>query len=145
MYLKKDDIVGGVLLLGALLVCAAFFFLAKQTPQRLYAPVEIAGSALAATPIDETQVNIIVTSTRSGFITMHESLGGAPGPIIGISSLFDAGDMIERVMTLSTPMTTGLPYIALLHVDDGDGHFVVANDMPVTNNGTSVRANIVGL
>ncbi len=139
--MKKDDIVGGVLLLIAILGIGTFFFFAKPAPELSYGPIEVAGSSIAATAVGDAEVDIIAAVQRSGFVSIHESVGGAPGPIIGYSGLISVGSNVSVTILTSQLMTPGLPYVALLHVDNGDGTFIIKDDMPVTSNGVSVRAD----
>lgn len=139
--MKKDDVIGGVMLLIVILAVGAFFLFAKQAPELAYGPVEIAGTSLAFdSVVSDTAVTFVPTAIQAGYITVHESLGGAPGPIVGTSKLLAPGSMAVTV-DLVKPMTPSMPYVALMHVDDGDGMFTVKDDMPVTNGGASVRAD----
>ncbi len=139
--MKKDDIIGGVFLLVAILGMGAFLFFAQQAPQTSYGPVEIAGSVVAAVPTSSLEVTVSGTIVKSGFITIHQAMGTAPGDIVGVSSLLPAGVLSDTVIHLTKPMVYAGPYVALLHVDNGDGTFVVNDDMPVTNSGATVRAD----
>lgn len=139
--MKKDDVIGGVTLLIVILAVGAFFLFAKQAPELAYGPVEVAGTSLVFdSAVSDTAVTFTPTVVQAGYITVHESIGGAPGPIVGTSQLLLSGSMAATV-DLVKPMTPSMPYVALMHVDNGDGAFVVKDDMPVTNGGTSVRAD----
>ncbi len=139
--MKKDDIIGGVFLLTAILGMGAFLFFAQQAPQISYGPVEIAGSIIAAAPNSDLEVIVSGTIVKSGFITIHQAMGTAPGDIVGVSSLLPVSVLADTVIHLTKPMVYAGPYVALLHVDNGDGTFVVKDDMPVTNGGATVRAD----
>lgn len=139
--MKSNDIIGGVLLLGAIVGIGAFFLFAQKAPELAYGPVEIPGSTITATALGDGEVEVIATLIQPGFVTVHQSLGGAPGPIIGTSGYIDSGTDVAMTILLSESMSTGTTYIALLHVDNNDKQFVVADDMPVTNGGASVRAD----
>lgn len=142
--MKRDDYIGGALLLTAILGLGAFFLFANNAPQLTYGPVEIAGSAIAATASGDGEVEVTATLIEPGFVTVHQSIGGAPGPIIGSSAYIEAGSDVEMTVLLSELMEAGTTYIALLHVDDGDERLNTAEDMPVTNGGASVRADFIG-
>lgn len=142
--MKKDDIVGGVLLLVAILGLGAFFLFAQNAPQLTYGPVEIAGSTIAAAASGDGEVEVTATLVEPGFVTIHQSIGGAPGPIIGSSGYIESGTDVAMTLILSELMETGTTYVALLHVDNGDKRFVTEDDMPVTSGGTSVRADFIG-
>lgn len=139
--MKKDDIVGGVILLIVIVVIASFFMFARPAQELSYAPVEIAGSSIAATAPGDGEVDITVTLVKPGFVTIHKSIGGAPGPIIGSTGLINAGENFSVSILTSEAMEVGLTYIALLHVDNEDGKLIISQDMPVTSNGVSVRAD----
>ncbi len=142
--MKKDDIIGGAFLLAAILGLGAFFLFANNAPQLTYGPVEIAGSTITATASGDGEVEVTATLIEPGFVTIHRSIGGAPGPIIGSSGYIEVGTDVAMTLMLSELMETGTTYIALLHVDDGDERFVVSEDMPVTSDGVSVRADFIG-
>lgn len=142
--MKKDDIIGGVLLLVAILGLGAFFLFARNAPQLSYGPVEIAGSTIVASAAGDGEVDVTATLVKPGFVTIHQSIGGAPGPIIGSSGYIEAGTDVAMTLILTELMEPGMTYIALLHVDNGDQRFATAEDMPVTSGGVSVRADFVG-
>lgn len=139
--MKKDDIFGGVILLIVIVAIGLFLYFAKSAPELSYGPVELTGSVLRATPNSTTEVTISGTLVKSGFVTIHQAMGTAPGEIVGTSGLIGAGTFSDVVIHLTKPMEYAGPYVALLHVDNGDGVFVVKDDMPVTSNGASVRAD----
>ena len=139
--MKKDDIFGGVILLIVILGIGMFLYLAKSAPELSYGPVEIAGSAIAATAPGDGEVDIVVTLIKPVFITIHRTIGSAPGPIIGSSGLISAGENVSVTILVTEQMDAGSPYIALLHVDNDDGKLVIPQDMPVTSNGASVRSD----
>lgn len=139
--MRKDDIFGGVILCIVIAAIGLFLYFAKSAPELSYGPVELSGSVLQATPNSTTEVTISGTLVESGFVTIHQAMGTAPGEIVGTSGLIAAGAFSSVVIHLTKPMEYAGPYIALLHVDNGDGVFVVNDDMPVTSNGASVRAD----
>ena len=139
--MKKDDIIGGVILLIVILGIGMFLYLAKSAPELSYGPIEIAGSSIAATAPGNGEVDVTVTLMEPGFITIHRAVGNAPGPIIGSSGLVSVGENVSVTILVSEPMNAGSPYIALLHADNGDGKLVISQDMPVTSNGVSVRSD----
>lgn len=142
--MKKDDVIGGLLLLASIFGLGAFFLFAQSTPQLAYGPREITGSTIAAVASENSQLEVLATLIEPGFVTIHRSMGGAPGPMIGVSEYIAVGKDVSVTLTLSERMETGMTYIALLHVDNGDKRFFMDDDMPVTNNGVSVRADVFG-
>lgn len=139
--MKKDDIIGGIILLVVIAAIGLFFFFAKSAPELSYGPVEIAGSTITANAKSTIEVEVTATLIESGFVTIHQSIGGAPGPIIGSSGFIAADENTSVTISTSEPMDVGLTYVALLHVDNGDEKLVITQDMPVTSNGVSVRAD----
>ncbi len=140
-FMKKDDIFGGVILLIVIAAIGLFLYLAKPAPELSYGPVEITGSSIAATAPGNGEADITATLLKPGFVTIHKSIGSAPGPIIGSSGLIAASENATVTILTSEPMEDGLTYVALLHVDNGDGKLVISQDMPVTSNSVSVRAD----
>lgn len=142
--MKKDDVIGGVLVLAVLAGLGAFFLFAQNGPELSYLPVELPGSALEVVPEGDGEVGVTVTLVQPGFVTIHQSIGGAPGPIIGVSGVLAPGQDVSATIGLTEALLTNLSYVGLLHVDNGDGKFVVKDDLPVTSEGKSVRADFVG-
>lgn len=139
--MKKDDIFGGVILFIVIAAIGLFLYFAKPAPELGYGPVELTGSTLQATPNSTTEVTISGALVKAGFVTIHQAMGAAPGEIVGVSGVIAAGMLADTVVYLTKPMEYAGPYVALLHVDNGDGVFVVKDDMPVTSNGASVRTD----
>lgn len=141
--MKKDDLIGGALLLAALLGLGAFFVFAEPAPELAYGPVDVPGSLVTAEARSDREVAISATVIEPGFVTIHRSIGAAPGPIIGTSAYMLPGTIVDLPIALTETTEPGLTYIALLHVDNGDERFVSEDDMPVTSGGASVRADFV--
>jgi len=128
-----------VLLIGAFL----FFVTAKPLP---YAPVDVGGgSIIVSDQVAGSLVQLNTTLAAPGFITIHEAMGEAPGKVLGVSDYLETGSYGGINIVLSELMTPGLTYIALLHADDGDGHFDIQKNMPVSVNGEVVRPDFVAL
>lgn len=138
---KKDDLIGGVMLGVAIAGLGVFFLFAPSAPEIAFGPIEVTGSSVTALATKDSEVVVAGNVVRDGFITIHESIGGAPGTLIGTSALLHASAAATDVIPVTTPLIAGSDYVALLHVDNGDGVFVVADDMPVTSDGKSVRAD----
>jgi hypothetical protein len=141
--MKKDDIMGGVMLIIVVAIAGAFFLFAPEAPEISYGPVDLPGSAMAATALGNGEVEVVATLVKPGYVTIHQSIGGAPGPMIGLSGYLNAGEDIATTIVLSELLQPGLPFVALLHVDNGDAEFVTTDDMPVTSGGVSVRSDFV--
>lgn len=79
--------------------------------------------------------NVSVTVVRfdkSGFVVIHEHAKGAPGKILGASSLLIAGETKDSFqIPLSRSTMDGEIVYAMLHLDDGDRLFDATKDKPV--------------
>ena len=81
-----------------------------------------------------------VLLTRPGFVVIHEDAGEKPGAILGASSLVSAGETGNGVRIIFSRETKeGEELYAMLHQDDGDGTFSIANDLPVKDE----RGNVI--
>ena len=126
----------------AIALFAFIFWLAPEAPELSYAPIDVGGGSIAVPA--QTNTNTVTFSAdlkKAGFVTIHESVGPAPGEIIGTSSYLPEGETVDAIIPLSTAMVPGLTYVALLHVDDGDGVYDTLKDMPVKTDGSVVRVD----
>lgn len=131
--------------LGVAIACvvalAAFFVFAPKSSPTSYAPQDIGGSLLyisSGSTLDALHFD--ATLAKPGFITIHQAVGPAPGPIAGVSSLIEAGTYEDFAVPVSSLTPSG-GYVALLFVDNGDGVFVSGEDMPVSSEGRVVRVD----
>jgi len=86
--------------------------------------------------INEQKVGKVATVSfvvleKGGYVVIHEMSKGAPGKIIGASALLGAGESSNVSVSLSSALEDGKSYIAMLHVDNGDGTFDATSDAPV--------------
>jgi len=80
-----------------------------------------------------------VTLPDGGYVVIHESDGGAPGPVLGNSSYLSAGTSTDVAVTLDSPISEDQELIAMAHTDDGDQQYEFPNaDGPYTTNGSPV-------
>jgi hypothetical protein len=141
---KKEWILVGALGVVVIGLAVLFFVVPKMSPSALKNPVDVGGGALVIEDQDTlTSVRVSVTLVAPGFVTLHESLGGAPATIIGMSDYLPVGMYPEVEIVLTKEMKPDHQYIGLLHADNGDRAFVVTDDMPVKVNEEVVRANFV--
>lgn len=142
--MKKDTI---ILIIAFLVVFGfgAYFMLATPASQTGYRPVDVGGGSISVEnqPDDLQSVTLDAELAEPGWITIHESMSGAPADIIGTSEYLEAGVHEDLMISLDQPMSSGFRYIALLHVDDGDRTFVVLDDLPVMVNGEVVRPDFL--
>ncbi|HCC83569.1 TPA: hypothetical protein DEP96_01850 [Candidatus Uhrbacteria bacterium] len=144
MIFKKADLVVLAVILVVIAGLGALFFAAPTAPVGLgYVPVDVPGSTLAITP-GASWANMqlfTVNLGKGGFITIHDAIGSAPGPIIATSGYLDPGLHDGTGVRLNTPLDPTKSYIALLHVDNGDQLFNVTDDLPVSVDGTVLRVD----
>ncbi len=141
--MKKSDIVLVSFLLLVLVGLGYLFFLAPVS-ETGYRQVEVTGSEMTATAGPNlSYVDVDATIVQGAFVTIHESMGSAPGTIIGTSRYYEPGIYSNLSTNVTSLLQAGSTYIALLHVDDGDKVFVVDKDLPVTSNGQVVRWDFV--
>ncbi|MFA6131193.1 MAG: hypothetical protein WC730_02955 [Patescibacteria group bacterium] len=143
--MKTRDI---LFLFVILLTLGGLFFYFNYAPpaddELDYHPVDVGGGSL--TIADQDQTNLVVfgaTLAAPGFVTIHESMSGAPAAVIGTSEYLPAGTHEMVVISLDEFMTPGYSYIALLHADNGDEAFVMEEDFPVIVDGTVVKTSFV--
>jgi predicted ribosomally synthesized peptide with SipW-like signal peptide len=80
-----------------------------------------------------------VTLPEGGYVVIHESDGGAPGPVLGNSSYLPAGTSSDVTVTLDSPISGSQELIAMAHKDDGDQQYEFPNaDGPYTKDGSAV-------
>lgn len=93
-------------------------------------------SIYAAEQVPGRSVSIsVVRFEKPGFVVIHDDVAGSPGKILGVSSLFKAGETKNPApLTLSQTTIDGETIYAMLHLDDGDGIFDVAKDKPILFN-----------
>lgn len=142
MIFKKSDLAVLVVILACITGLGFLFFAAPAAPTG-YVPVDVPGSSLAITP-GASWANMqlfTVNLVKGGFITIHDSIGKAPGPIIATSGYLDPGLHDGTGVHLTTPLDPSKDYIALLHADNGDQIFTVQDDLPVSVDGTVLRVD----
>lgn len=81
----------------------------------------------AQRPGSTATVSSVMVEDR-GFVVVHESVNGAPGKVLGSSSLLVAGQTLNVSLPLTEALKDGQKYIAMVHIDNGDGVFSEATD-----------------
>ncbi len=131
-----------------LVIVGGIAYMVTKSPKAselAYAPVEYTGSDVATGP-QSSGTSVVIESAEiktPSFISVHESITLAPAQSIGHSGLLPAGSYTDIPVTLSQSMLPGYRYIVLLMADDGDGVFELGVDLPIMNNGTVVRRDII--
>lgn len=144
--MQKSEWILAAFLLLFVTGIGAFLFLAPQSSGggTVTGPVDVGGGTIAiADQVDLHVAHVSTTLAAPGFVTIHEVLGGAPATIIGTSIYLAAGEYPDLKIALSTPMKPDYQYIGLLHADNGDRQFMVADDMPVKTDGKVVEVKFV--
>lgn len=141
--MQKGDIVG-VVIVGAVLVSIAVFLgLAPKAPVFVYAPIEVTGSSVfEVMRIGEVSVQVSAAIKQAGFVTLHQAIGDAPGPIIGQSLLLQPGDYTSLVLEATQPLTPDNDYYVLVFADDGDGVYEAGVDLPVMSDGQVIKQKL---
>jgi hypothetical protein len=140
--MKKGDIVGFILILGMLGVVALFAF-APRTLEVVFAPVEVEGSALVLVEVEKTDVVVDVAMGVPGFVTLHQLIGDAPGPLAATSELLDEGIHSALVLPVVGGLEAGVDYVFLMAADDGDGVYEPGVDRPVMVDGQVIRVPVL--
>ncbi|MDP2631914.1 MAG: hypothetical protein Q8P30_04090 [Candidatus Uhrbacteria bacterium] len=146
----KKDILTLLAVVAVVAALGSYFMFAPEAPQLDYVPIDVGGGSI--TVEDQDQIDFVMLSTElvaPGFITIHETLAtggaGAPAAIVGTSDYLDIGVYENLKINLTEEMLPGYRYIALLHADNGDGIFVVNDDLPVEVDGTVVRPDFLAI
>lgn len=132
----------GMLLVGVVAsigLLGLLFFVAPKADETPYGPVEVTGSSIDVSSPETYRVDAWVSLNQPGFITVHESVGGAPGPVLATSTYMDTTAVVTSI-AVDPEMTSGAEYVALLHVDNGDKQFSMYDDLPVMSEGNVVKA-----
>ena len=81
---------------------------------------------------------------QSGWIVIHSSVAGGPGPILGVSTLQTAGRHSNVIVNLKAPLTASTYLFVMLHTEDNnDGTFdYPTSDQPAQLNGQIVMVQI---
>jgi hypothetical protein len=146
MFIKKEDATGLVILFLMMVIIAAFFVLAPNTPEISYRPVEETGSML--TVVDPTldnlgEIHVSAIVKMPGFITFHQAIGQAPGEVVGVSEYLQPGEYKDLVITPSRPLEKDNQYFALMFKDGGNRKYDLGVDLPVMSNGTVIKVHFI--
>lgn len=142
-FMKKGDVVGLISLLLIMGVMATIFAFAPKTPEISFQPIEIPGSSLALLDLSNQGVVVDATLMEKGFVTLHGSIGGAPGPIVGTSDILDVGTHSSLLISSTQELSSSNEYVMLLIADDGDGIYEAGVDRPVMVNGEVIKIPVV--
>ena len=68
--------------------------------------------------------------SKKGYVAIHQEEAGAPGAIIGFSSLLSAVESRNFSVTLNRKSVAGESFYAMIHWDNNNGAFNPSEDMP---------------
>lgn len=132
-----------VLIIGGLAYGALF---APKAPELGYAPVEFTGSDIVvlAQPNDTQAVMSKVVAKTPSFVTVHESMSGAPAEIIGTSAILPVGEYQNIAVPLNRETLPGYRYIVLLMADtNANGVFDAGVDLPIMSEGAVIKRDFI--
>ena len=73
------------------------------------------------------------TLSKKGYVAIHQEEAGAPGAIIGFSSLLNAVESKNFSVTLNRKSVAGESFYAMIHWDNGSGAFNPSEDTAATD------------
>ena len=73
------------------------------------------------------------TLSKKGYVAIHQEEAGAPGAIIGFSSLLNAVESKNFSVTLNRKSVVGESLYAMIHWDNGSGAFNPSEDTAATD------------
>jgi len=73
------------------------------------------------------------TLSKKGYVAIHQEEAGAPGAIIGFSSLLNAVESKNFSVTLNRKSVVGESFYAMIHWDNNNGAFNPSEDAAATD------------
>lgn len=140
--MRENIVTVSAVVLGLGLLGYIVFF-APKAPEVNFGAVEVPGTVF--TEYSETSEGVITVKGEMGapgFVTVHKSIGGAPGAIIGQSGYLENGPFMASMVAQEKVMP-GDTYIILAYKDDGDASLQVDPDMPIKVDGKVVRGEVI--
>lgn len=137
--MQNGDWIGVLIVVMILAGIGLFLSLAPEVPKVVYGPVEVTGSSITVDQSSERSVTVAAELKRAGFVTLHQAIGEAPGPIVGQSPLLAPGSYAELKIDTLEPLSPTGEYFVLLFVDDGDGVYEPGVDLPVMSDGKVIK------
>lgn len=129
----------------ALLIVGGFYVMRQtndstsengQNPSNTMGGMMVEDNSIAVSSQGET--NLLFTSMveleAPGYVVVHEDSNGQPGRILGVSGIIGPGMVHGAPVSLSRSTTAGEKIYAMLHKDNGDRTFSLADDQPVQSN-----------
>lgn len=81
-------------------------------------------------------ISLVILEDK-GYVVIHEITDGKPGKIIGSSALLNRGESKNISVELFNTLKEGKSYMAMLHIDNGDGLFEASLDNTAINDEVS--------
>lgn len=145
LVMQKGDVTG-LVIVGILLAGIGMFFaFAKPAPEVAYVPVEITGTSVTLGEVMDTTVVVAGEIRQPGFITLHQAIGEAPGPIVAVSPLLAVGIYDRLELEATEELLSAGGYYVLVFVDNGDGVYEPGVDLPVMSNGEVIKIKVNNL
>ena len=144
--MSKQGTIWTVVIVVVLIILALVFWGGNDEPEVTPEPAGGAGEISGIVGENEVSIGDQVAGSRTvsvssaflqddGFVAIHEKgENGRPAAALGSSPLLTAGQSNSVSVPLSAAMVAGKTYIAMLHLDNGDGAFSEASD-PVAQEG----------
>lgn len=145
--MSKGDILVASVVVAFVALLGYVFFFADSAPSGVaelgYVPVDVPGAQmLEAYAASNEAMNVTVDVPVGSWVTVHQAIGAAPGPVIGKSGFIPPGKLMIS-MKIEPLMVSGMTYIVLVHKDDGDSVFDINKDLPISVDGAVLRADVV--
>lgn len=140
--MKKGDIWGFISLLIILGGLALLFVFAPRNPEVAFAPIEVPGSSVTLVAVDATSVTVDAVLGKSGFLTLHQLIGGAPGPIVATSDYLAAGTHAGYQLSVPRGLDLQMDYMMLMMADGGNATYDAGVDLPVMVDGEVIRVPV---
>ena len=141
--MQKGDWLGLLTVIAILVGIGLFFAYAPEAKPDVYAPVEVTGSSVTVgAQTGEQSVRVTAEVKQPSFITVHQALGEAPGPVIGVSGLLAPGSYAPLSIALPVPIVPTNDYFILMFLDDGDGVFEAGVDLPIMSDGQVIKVKL---
>lgn len=140
--MKQGDIWGFVSLIFVLGGLAALFVFSPKRSEIIFQPVEVPGSALVLVEAQEEGVVVDAVLGKPGFVTLHQRISDAPGPLVAVSDFLEEGISSALAIPVAGGLTELESYVLLMVVDDGDAVYEPGVDLPVMVDGQVIRVPV---
>jgi hypothetical protein len=137
----KRDVVFGIAVFVIIMAFGLYLLAFEPAAEVGYRPLEVEEAELIIP--NQLGLNAVEVERASipvpGFISIHESLSGAPAAPIASSQLLAPGVYEDIIIDIESGLNPQLGNVALLLADDGDGVYEPGIDLPLSVSGEVVR------